>query len=105
MLRTARQQNRPPSAWLFGGSGEWTGIDHLLTLTLTIWEDGLCSCGNPTAVAHHPDNDGEYDAEKRQCHACAAVERASNGKQQPEPGTKFTPVYTRTKPLGPWPSL
>lgn len=74
-------------------------------LALTIYEDGLCSCGQPTIIAHHEDNDGWYDAKKKQCHSCAKKEAATqpNGKEpyQPMPGEKLFTVYTRPphKPL------
>lgn len=105
MLRTARRFQRPPTGWVLGRrDGAWTDLDYTLTLTLEKYEAGLCSCGNPTIIAHHPDNDGWYDVTARQCHACAEIERASDAKKKPEPGTKVTATYSRTKPLGPWPN-
>jgi hypothetical protein len=77
-------------------------------LALTIYEDGLCGCGQPLVLAHHEDNDGWYEAHKKQCHSCAARERATqgNGKDQytPAPGEKVYTVYTRPegKPLPPF---
>jgi len=65
----------------------------------------LCSCGQPAVLAHHPDNDGWYEAEKVQCNSCAARERATSagaGQQyQPDPGEKVYTKYTRpgSKPL------
>ena len=59
------------------------------------------------SIAHHPDNDGWYDAHKTQCHRCAAQERAvkGNGKDpyEPAPGEKVYATYTRpaSKPLPP----
>ncbi|MCW2132883.1 hypothetical protein [Arthrobacter sp. VKM Ac-2550] len=91
--------------WFTGHRGDWTDKDYVLSLALTAYEDGLCSCGQPIAIAHHPDNDGWYDAHKTQCHSCAARERAtqSDGKQQykPEPGEKLYTTYERPpdKPL------
>lgn len=79
----------------------------MLALALTIYEDGLCSCGQPLILAHHPDNDGWYDSHKTQCHSCAARERATqgNGKDHyvPAPGEKVYTLYTRPadKPLPP----
>lgn len=79
--------------------------DYLLTLTLTVYEDGLCGCGQPMALAHHPQNDGWYEAHKTQCHSCASRERATagNGKDPytPEPGEKVWTSYERpeNKPL------
>jgi hypothetical protein len=58
-------------------------------------------------LAHHPQNDGWYDAEKTQCHACAARERSTQGKGNdpytPSPGEKVSSKYTRpaSKPLPP----
>lgn len=77
----------------------------MLALALTIYEDGLCSCGQPVVLAHHEDNDGWYDAHKRQCHSCAAQERATSGPGSdpyvPQPGEKLWTTYTRpaSKPL------
>ena len=88
-----------------GNRGGWSERDYLWTLALTIYEDGLCSCGAPVVLAHHPDNDGWYDAHKTQCHRCAAQERAvrGNGKDpyEPVPGEKVYATYTRPagKPL------
>ena len=85
--------------------GEWTEKDYVLALALTIYEDGLCGCGQPMALAHHQDNDGWYDAKKTQCHSCAKRESATqgNGKDpyKPAPGEKVFTVYTRpaSKPL------
>jgi len=79
--------------------------DYLLTLALTIYEDGLCACGQPMILAHHEQNDGWYDAHKVQCHSCAARERETQGKggqaYQPAPGEKVFSRYSRPaeKPL------
>ena len=106
-MRTARAAGKPATAWFLGNRGEWTTKDYVLSLALTIYEDGLCSCGQPLAVAHHPDNDGWYDAHKTQCHSCAARERETKGTPQspykPQPGEKVYTVYTRpeSKPLPP----
>jgi len=83
--------------------------DYVLSLALTIYEDGLCSCGQPIILAHHPDNDGWYEAHKTQCHSCAARERATQGtsKEQyiPQPGERVYTTYDRPahKPLPPHP--
>jgi hypothetical protein len=89
--------------WFSPRRGEWTDKDYVLSLALTIYEDGLCGCGQPMAVAHHPDNDGWYDAKKTQCHSCAKREQANTGKQDPPPGEKVYTIYTRPtdKPLPP----
>ena len=95
----------PPTRWLLGNRGDWTHKDYLLALVLEIYQDGLCGCGQPTMLAHHPDNDGWYDAEKVQCHSCAARERstAGSGKDpyEPAPGEKVYTSYSRPgdKPL------
>ena len=105
MLRTARTHRKPPSAWLTGNRGPWKERDYLLTLAYEKWEEGLCSCGQPAVIAHHPDNDGEYDIERVQCHACAALDQANKGRE-PEPGEKSWAQYTRPtwKPLPAWPA-
>jgi hypothetical protein len=77
----------------------------VLALALTLYESGLCNCGQPTILAHHQDNDGWYEANKVQCHSCAARERATQGTSQeayvPQPGERVSTTYTRpaTKPL------
>lgn len=74
-------------------------------LALTIYEEGLCSCGQPLVLAHHPDNDGWYEAHKKQCHSCAARERSTQAKgtepYKPQAGEKVFTLYTRPsdKPL------
>lgn len=106
MLRTARAHGKPPSHWLYGNRGDWSERDYVLTLVLTKWEQGLCSCGQPIAVAHHPDNDGWYDPKVTQCHSCAEMERHTGSKDyRPDAGEKLSTKYTRpgSKPLPPWP--
>lgn len=65
----------------------------MLMLALEIYEDGLCSCGQPLVVAHDPDNDGWYESHKVQCQSCAAQERATTGSggdsYVPTPGEKI----------------
>lgn len=84
-----------------GNRGEWLEKDYALTLALTTYEDGLCSCGQPVAFAHHPDNDGWYDTHKTQCHSCASRELATTGVGSdpyvPMPGEKNHTEYTRPK--------
>lgn len=93
--------------WFSRTRGDWTDKDYMLALALTIYEDGLCSCGHPLVLAHHPDNDGWYEAHKKQCHACAARERATQGSggdaYVPTPGERVSTRYTRPadKPLPP----
>ncbi|XAZ30674.1 hypothetical protein AAHB34_16135 [Paenarthrobacter ureafaciens] len=80
-------------------------MDYVLSLALQVYEDGLCACGQPTILAHHKQNDGWYDAQKVQCHSCAARERATTGngtdRYVPQPGEKVYTIYTRpgNKPL------
>jgi hypothetical protein len=82
-------------------------IDYVLSLALTVYEAGLCSCGQPMSLAHHPDNDGWYNAHKTQCHSCAARELATKGNgttpYEPRPGEKLYTTYNRPKdrPLPP----
>jgi hypothetical protein len=95
--------------WFSNRRGDWTDKDYVLTLALTIYEDGLCACGQPMAVAHHPDNDGWYDAKKVQCNSCAKRENATSGDgtnpYKAAPGEKVYTIYTRpaNKPLPPPP--
>lgn len=108
-MRTAARNQKPPMHWFSNVRGEWTDKDYLLSLALTIYEDGLCACGQPIVLAHHPDNDGWYEAHKRTCQSCAARERATqgNGKAAYEaaPGEKVYTTYDRPadKPLPPMP--
>lgn len=101
VLETAEKFGRPPSRWLGGLDGEWEVKDHLLTLALTIYRDGLCGCGKPLSVAHHPDNDGWYTARTTVCHSCAAVDRQRDQKEEQKPGEKVYAQYDRPedKPL------
>lgn len=98
----------PPTGWLLGNRGGWTHKDYLLSLVLEIYLDGLCGCGQPTILAHHPDNEGWYDAKKVQCQSCASRERATQGSgteaYQPDPGEKVYTTFSRDlekKPLPP----
>lgn len=105
----ARSHSMPPSRWLLGHRGEWLEKDYLLSLALEIYTDGLCGCGQPAILAHHPDNDGWYDTKKIQCKSCSSREMAtqgtSNNPYEPSPGEKVYTVYTRpeSKPLPPHP--
>jgi hypothetical protein len=79
-------------------------MDYVLTLALTVYEAGLCSCGQPMVLAHHPQNDGWYEAHKTQCHSCAAREQATKSGATPyvpQPGEKVYTTYERPadKPL------
>ncbi|MDR4533209.1 hypothetical protein [Glutamicibacter sp. PS] len=91
--------------WFSAVRGDWTDKDYLLSLALTVYEDGLCSCGHPVELAHHPDNDGWYEAHQKICHACAARERATKGTEKnphrAEPGERVYTTYDRPagKPL------
>ncbi|VXC44008.1 hypothetical protein [Nocardioides sp. AX2bis] len=61
-------------------SSPWTDEDRALLLALASYEESLCACGEPRALAHHPDNDGWYHVETEAehgaavCHACGAIE-------------------------------
>lgn len=81
--------------WFSAARGDWTDKDYLLTLAYTIYEDGLCACGQPRVISHHTDNDGWYEIKKAECFSCAAQERATAGSGNtpytPAPGEK---VYT-----------
>ncbi|WP_190263677.1 hypothetical protein [Glutamicibacter nicotianae] len=85
--------------WFSSQRGDWTDKDYLLSLVLTIYEDGLCSCGQPTELAHHPDNDGWYTAHKKVCQSCAARERSTQGigkePYKPDPGERVYTSYDR----------
>lgn len=81
-----------------GLDGEWGEKDQILTLALTVYRDGLCKCGRPLSIAHHPDNNGWYSAHETTCHACRAVEKAQKDNER-EPGTSLFPVYDRPSDL------
>lgn len=71
----------------------WTEADRALMLAFQLYESSLCpgGCGQPKALAHHPDNDGWYGiAEKVICHACTALKRAANeGSKEPVQPVEF----------------
>ena len=93
---------KPPSHWLSPVRSDWTDLDYMLMLALTVYEDGLCACGQPIVLAHHPDNDGWYTAHKVQCKSCASRELATSGSgYKPAPGEKMRITYDRPadKPL------
>lgn len=90
MLETAEKYGRAPSHWLGGLDGEWGHKDHILTLSYTMYRDGLCSCGHPVAVAHEDEHDGWFVAKTSVCVACAAVDHKRDD-DKPAPGEK---VYT-----------
>lgn len=85
--------------WFARARGDWTDKDYLLMLALTVYEDGLCSCGHPVVIAHHKDNDGWYTAHKRVCNSCAARERSTKGVGKeaytPAPGERVSTTYDR----------
>lgn len=71
-------------------------------LALQIYEDGLCSCGQPLILAHDEQNEGWYDVHKPQCQSCAAQELATRGTSNdpyvPAPGEKvFTSFDAKAK--------
>ena len=101
VLETAEKFGRAPSHWLGGLDGEWGKKDHILTLALTAYKDGLCACGKPLLIAHHEDNDGWYSAKSTVCHACAAMDRKRDSGDEMQPGEKAYPSYDRPadKPL------
>jgi len=53
----------------------------------------MCECGRPKFECRHPDNAGAYEAADVTCHAQAAVEERTGGKDfKPEPGQRFYAV-------------
>ena len=64
----------------------------------------MCSCGYPSHVCHHPENDGYFDVSTAVCYAAAALEiHRSAESYKPDPGEQLAAVYTREKgdPLPP----
>jgi hypothetical protein len=64
----------------------WTDSDRWLAFALHHHEQSSCSeCGQPKAIAWHPDSEGWYEAEGITCWACDAirkdVERSKVGPQ------------------------
>jgi hypothetical protein len=58
-----------------GGDGSWTGRDHVLTLALTAYEDGLCKqCGHPLVLCRDPKYDGWFEVQKTTCYAKQAMD-------------------------------
>jgi hypothetical protein len=88
-------------------SSLWGPEDRALMLAWREYQDSLCRCGEPRAVAWHPHNNGEYavaEDDMAECHACTALEKALNPDAKPVRYPRLT--YLRdetTKPLPPWP--
>jgi hypothetical protein len=64
----------------------WTDEDRKLLLAHRAYLATLCpgGCGQPREKAHHPDNDGWYEAEPTTCYACTAREQAEReGSREP----------------------
>jgi hypothetical protein len=84
------------------GGFVWGEVDHLLTFAYTLYLAGMCSCGHPTKVCQHPDNDGWFEAKTVVCNAQAEIDRITGAeKYKPAPGERFYTEYTRPadKPL------
>ena len=80
----------------------------MLTLALTIYEDGMHSCGYPKHVCMHPDNDGFFELPEvtticyaDRVHELEQRERQANKNYVPEAGEVLMVEYTRTEPLPP----
>lgn len=54
-------------------SPAYTPEDQGLLMALLAYEDSLCRCGQPRAVAWHWEMDGWYEADEFVCHACTAA--------------------------------
>ena len=81
---------------LLGGTAEWTEKDRKLVVAFTQYEKGMCSCGYPIHICHHPENDGYFDVHETRCYAEAAIEEHRNREDyQPETGERLGAVYTR----------
>jgi hypothetical protein len=77
----------------------------LLAVAFTQYEQGMCSCGYPVHICHHPENDGYFDVHEATCYAAAAIDAHRNQTDyKPSPGERLGAVYTREKddplPLG-----
>ena len=74
----------------WGGDGQgWTDEDRVLTMALTLYEDGLCGeCGQPRHLAHNPDADGWYASHVVVCAACQATQSAAKNQKEHVPGLK-----------------
>lgn len=88
----------------------WTEEDRKLMLAYREYQATLCpgGCGQPRDRAHHPDNDGWFEAETTTCYACTAraqAERAdSNEPVKPVELTSVVDVRDyEKKPLPPMP--
>lgn len=86
----------------------WTDEDRKLMLAYRMYLDSLCpgGCGQPRALAHHPDNEGWYDVDDHRttCHACTALRRAEDdGSKEPTKPVEFLHVIHdrdyKTRPL------
>jgi hypothetical protein len=60
----------------------WSTRDRGLAEALIAWEDSLCpGCGNPRDQAWDPRSEGEWEAHKHRCEACAEKARATDGEK------------------------
>lgn len=87
-----------------GGDGGWTVKDRVLVVAYTLYLEGMCSCGYPTEICHHPENDGYFDVDTATCYANAAIEAYRNQEgYSPEPGERMGAVYVRDEATDPLP--
>lgn len=63
---------RPLRATLYIQSPPYVTEDQALLTGLDLYEQSLCECGHPRAVAWHADMDGWYEEQTYVCHACSA---------------------------------
>jgi len=57
----------------YGRKPRWKPLDRALAVALTLYEDGLCRCGQPRDRAHNPANADHYEVDSTTCYACDAV--------------------------------
>lgn len=77
-----------------------------MAVALTLYEDGMCTCGYPAHVCHHPENDGYFEVDRGVCYAAAAVEQYRGAEGYvPEAGERLGVAYVRDLLLDPLPAL
>jgi hypothetical protein len=86
----------------------WSDEDRALMLAYRMWRHSICEgCGQPKRLAHHPDNDGWYEATPVVCHGCTAMRRKANeGSKEPvKPVEFYRLAHDRDYDLRPLPMM
>lgn len=74
--------------WGFGSPGVWSELDLLLVKALRLFEDGLCSCGNPLSHTSDLVNTMAWEYQDVTCAACQILENKAKQDTDSKPGLK-----------------